>query len=67
MIVIAGRPQQVMHAGGDDHQPPCGASLLYISCISLALTSKNPILWVNIGNFNAINSFTVLQEVNNIT
>ena len=28
MIVIAGRPQQAMHAGGDDRQPPCGTFLL---------------------------------------
>ena len=25
MIVIARRPQQAMHAGGDDHQSSCGA------------------------------------------
>jgi len=25
MIVITRRPQQDMHAGGDDHQSPCGA------------------------------------------
>jgi len=25
VIVIAGRPQQAMNAGGDDRQPPCGA------------------------------------------
>jgi len=28
VIVIAGRPQEAMHAGGDDRQPPCGAFLL---------------------------------------
>jgi len=25
VIVIARRPQQAVHAGGDDRQPPCGA------------------------------------------
>ena len=25
MVVIAGRPQQAMHAGGDDCEPPSGA------------------------------------------
>lgn len=25
VIVIADRPKQAVHAGGDDHQPPCGA------------------------------------------
>jgi len=28
VIVTAGRSQQVIHAGGDDRQPPCGAFLL---------------------------------------
>ena len=35
MIVIAGRPQQAVHAGGDDRQPPCGAflfSFFHYSC-----------------------------------
>jgi len=27
VIVIAGRPQQAVHAGGDDRQPPYGALL----------------------------------------
>ena len=33
MIVIAGRPQQHMHAGGDDRQPPCGAFLLLCALV----------------------------------
>jgi len=27
VIVIAARPKQAVHAGGDDRQPPCGAVL----------------------------------------
>jgi len=26
VIMTAGRLQQAVHAGGDDHQPPCGAA-----------------------------------------
>jgi len=29
VIVIAGRPQETMQAGGDDRQPPCGAFYAY--------------------------------------
>jgi len=27
VIVIAGEPQEAVHAGSDDRQPPCGAFL----------------------------------------
>jgi len=29
VIVIAGRPQQAVHAGGDDRQPPCWSFLFW--------------------------------------
>jgi len=32
VIVIAGTPQEAACAGGDDHQPPCGAFLLARVC-----------------------------------
>jgi len=44
VIVIAGRPQQAMHAGSDDRQPPCGAFFISneckIFCICLHLHNK---------------------------
>jgi len=35
VTVTAGRPQQAVHAGGDDRQPPCGA-IFYKDNISSA-------------------------------
>jgi len=35
VIVIAGRPQQAVHAGGDDRQPPCGAVLFTLCAESV--------------------------------
>jgi len=37
VIVIAGRLQQTVHAGGDDCQPPCGAFLFCACCLWLWL------------------------------
>jgi len=33
VVAIAGRPQQPVHTGGDDHQPPCGAFWLCLFCV----------------------------------
>jgi len=35
VIVIAGTPQEAVHAGGDDYQPPSGLS--YFKCVYVAV------------------------------
>jgi len=41
VIVIAGEPQEAVHAGSDDRQPPCGAFLFtFVFAVLLPILSK---------------------------
>ena len=52
VIVIAGTPQQAMHAGGgDDRQPACGAFLLNIYTADVGVFNVHCLLIIV--NFNA--------------
>jgi len=49
VIVIAGRPQEAMHAGCDGRQPPCGAFLcvmMHILMINRQLVRYHPVAMV---------------------
>ena len=46
VIVIAGRWQQAVHAGGDDRQPPCGAFWLFLCLQREVLLSYTVSCWL---------------------
>ena len=56
MIVIAGKPQEAVHAGGDDRQSPCGAFWATVcKTVHPMLSDRCPVLsWLSVCNVGVL-------------